>query len=99
MDFAKDCMFTSEAGFNLHTQQNYGRSRKGTPAKSIIPTGKGTIITILGAISLAGVVGISLKELQAVSASKKRKANGTMATVMNGRVGTRPNIFWRLYPM
>ena len=40
-----------------------------------MPTAKGIIITILGAISQAGVVDISLKTPQAMSASKKRKAN------------------------
>jgi hypothetical protein len=35
MDFAKDCVFIDEAGFNLHTQRSFGRSLKGTPAKGI----------------------------------------------------------------
>jgi hypothetical protein len=40
LDFAKNCMFIVEAGFNLHTQRSYGRSRKGTPAKGVVPTAK-----------------------------------------------------------
>ena len=93
LDFAKNCVFIDEAGFNLHTQRNYGRSRKGTPAKGIVPTAKGVTITILGAMSQAGVIDISLKKPQAVSVSKKRKANDSTATVVSGRIGTRTEHF------
>src|ERR1700730_11710646 len=54
MDFARNCVFIYEAGFILHTQRNYGRSRKGTPTKSVLPTAKGITITTLGSISQAG---------------------------------------------
>lgn len=56
LDFAKNCLFIDEAGFNLHTQRNYGRSLKDTPAKSTVPTARGVKITILGAISQAGII-------------------------------------------
>jgi transposase len=91
--YDKNCVFIDEAGFNLHTQRNYGRSRKGTPAKGIIPTARDVTITILGAISDAGVIDISLKKPQAVSISKKRKANDTTARVVSGRIGTRTEHF------
>jgi transposase len=93
LDFAKNCVFIDESGFNLYTQRNYGRSRRGTPAKGIVPTAKGVTITILGAISQAGVIDISLKKPQAVSASKKRKANDSTARVISGRIGTRTEHF------
>src|ERR1700730_1687124 len=93
LDFTLNCVFIDEAGFNLRTQRNYGRSRKGTPARGTIPTSKGVTITILGAISQAGVIDISLRKPQAVSVSKKRKANDTTATVISGRVGTRTEHF------
>jgi hypothetical protein len=54
LDYGNNCVFIDEAGFNLHTQRNYGRSRKETPAKGIVPTAKGITITVLGAISQAG---------------------------------------------
>ncbi|KAI8977667.1 hypothetical protein BDF20DRAFT_942795, partial [Mycotypha africana] len=44
MDFSKNCVFIDEAGFNLHTQRNHGRSLKGTPANGTVPTGKGVTI-------------------------------------------------------
>ena len=93
LDYAKNCVFIDEAGFNLHTQRNYGRSRKGTPAKGIVPTAKGITVTILGAISQAGVIDISLSKPQAVSMSKKRKTNGAKAMSVSGRVGTRTEHF------
>ena len=91
--FTLNCVFIDEAGFNLHTQRNYGRSQKGASAKATIPTAKGVTITILGAISQAGVIDISLRKPQAVSVSKKRKANDTTAMVVSGRVGTRTEHF------
>src|ERR1700730_11306927 len=93
LDYGKNCIFIDEAGLNLHTQRNYGRSRRGTPAKGIVPTAKGITITILGAISQAGVTDISLKKPQAVSISKKRKANDAKSVVVSGRVGTRTEHF------
>jgi transposase len=89
LDFTKNCVFIDEAGFNLHTQRNFGRSLKGTPAKGTIPTGRGVTVSILGAISDAGVIDISLKKPQAAAMSKKRKGNGRAVAVVNGRIGTR----------
>ena len=93
LDYDKNCVFIDEAGFNHHTQRNYGRSRKGTPAKGIVPTAKGITITILGAILHSGVIDISSKKPQAVSISKKRKAYDTTARVVSGRIGTRTEHF------
>src|SRR6202051_5022312 len=90
--FTLNCVFIDEAGFNLHTQRNYGRSRKGTPAKGTVPTAKGITITILEAISQAGVIDICLKK-PAVSIFNKRKTNDSKATVVSGRVGTRTEHF------
>lgn len=54
--------FIYETGFNLHTQRNDGRSLKGAPAKGMIPTLRDKSITILGAISQASVIDVSLKK-------------------------------------
>ena len=40
LDFCENCVFMDEARFNLHTQINHGRSRKGTPAKGTISAAK-----------------------------------------------------------
>jgi hypothetical protein len=86
-------VFIDEAWFNLHTQRNYGRSRKEKPAKGTVPTAKGITITILGTISQAGVIDISLKKSQAVAISKSNKENDAKAMVLSGRVGTRTEHF------
>ncbi|KAG2215960.1 hypothetical protein INT45_010104 [Circinella minor] len=91
-DFEKRCVFIDEAGFNLHIRRNFGRSKKGTPARAVVPTQRGVSVTILGAICELGVINVSLRKPQAVQSSKKRKrSNGT--TVLNGRIGTRTEHF------
>ena len=54
---------------------------------------KGVTITILGAISDARVIDISLRKPQAVSTSKKRKVDGKAVDAVNGRIGTRTEHF------
>jgi transposase len=88
LDFEKNYVFLDEAGFNLHISRSRGWSKKGMPAKSIVPTSRGTSITILGAISAQGVINISLRKPITVAGSKKRKADGTVATT-TARIGTR----------
>ena len=85
----KIVFFIDEAGFNLHIQRGRDRSLKGTPAKGIVPTARGVTITILGAISEAGVIDISLKKPQAVAMSKKRKGDDKVVNITNARIGTR----------
>ncbi len=71
MDFESNCVFLDEAGFNLHITRNRGWSKKGTPAKIEVPTSRGTSITILGAISAAGVIDISLRKPTTVTGANK----------------------------
>ena len=54
---------------------------------------KGVTITILGAISDARVIDISLRKPQAVSTSKWRKVDGKAVDAVNGRIGTRTEHF------
>ncbi|KAG2195256.1 hypothetical protein INT47_007985 [Mucor saturninus] len=81
-----------EAGFNINITSNRGWSKKGKPAKVIVPTFRSTSITILGAISTDGVIDISLRKPTSTTGSKKRKVNGK-EVVVNGRVGTRSSHF------
>ncbi|KAG2191495.1 hypothetical protein INT47_011536 [Mucor saturninus] len=92
MDFEKNCVFIDEAGFNINITRNRGWSKKGKPAKAIVPTSRSTSITILGAISTDGVIAISLRKPTSTTGSKKRKVNGK-EVVVNGRVGTRSSHF------
>lgn len=73
MHFSKNCVFIDEAGLNLHIQRNHGRSLKGTPAKSTVPTGKGITFTILGAIYQAGIINIGVKKPESASSKKKKE--------------------------
>ncbi|KAG2221198.1 hypothetical protein INT45_000238 [Circinella minor] len=91
-DFDDRCVFIDEAGFNLHIRRNFGRSKRGSPARAVIPSQRGVSITILGAICELGVINVSVRKPQAVQSSKKRKRNdGT--TVLNARIGTRTEHF------
>lgn len=87
-DFEKNCIFLDEAGFNLHMTRTRGWSKKGKPAKSVVPANRGTSITILGAISAQGVIDISLRKPITVTGSKKRKSDGKVIKT-TGRIGTR----------
>lgn len=84
MDFERNCVFLDEAGFNLHIVRNRGWSAKGKPAKTIVPTNRGTSITILGAISSAGVIDISLRKPTSVTNAKKRKFDGKVVKITKG---------------
>ncbi|KAG1532924.1 hypothetical protein G6F51_012873 [Rhizopus arrhizus] len=87
-DFEKNCIFLDEAGFNLHMTRTRGWSKKGKPAKAVVPASRGTSITILGAISSQGVIDISLRKPITVAGSKKRKSDGKVIQT-TARVGTR----------
>ena len=58
-----------------------------------MPTGRGVTVSILGAISEAGVIDISLKKPQAATAVKERKGNGKCVTAVNGPVDTRTELY------
>ncbi|KAG2198725.1 hypothetical protein INT47_005410 [Mucor saturninus] len=92
MDFRKNCVFIDEAGFNVTITRNRGWSKRGTPAKAIVPSARSTSITILGAISVDGVIDISLRKPTSSVATKKRKVDGREVKI-NGRVGTRSEHF------
>lgn len=93
MDFENNCVFLDEAGFNLYISRTRGWSRKGKPCKVLVPKSKGKNITILGAISSAGIIDISLRVPEVLgSASKKRSADGKTVKV-TAKVGTRTEHF------
>lgn len=73
LEFVKNCVFIDEAGFNLYTQRNHGRSYKGKPAKNIVPTGKDVTFTILGAIPQAGIINVGVKKPESASSKKERQ--------------------------
>ncbi|KAG1138552.1 hypothetical protein G6F37_010405 [Rhizopus arrhizus] len=68
-------------GFNMHIHRNFGRSKKGMPAKAVIPANRGITVSIIGAICEKGVIDLTLQ-------------NGKAEVVeVNARVGTRSEHF------
>lgn len=62
--------------FHINITLNRGWSKKEAPVKAILPSARSTSITILGAISLAGFIEISLRKPTSSVVCKKRKAVG-----------------------
>ncbi|KAG2224141.1 hypothetical protein INT45_000156 [Circinella minor] len=83
-NFDNRCVFIDEAGFNLHTRRNFGRSKRGTPARAVAPSQR--------AICEQCVINVCLRKPQAALSSKKRKRYDG-STVLNGRIGTRTGHF------
>jgi hypothetical protein len=79
--------------------RNHGRSRRGPSAKGTIPTAKGVTITILGAISDARVIDISLRKPQAVSTSKKERLMARQLMQLMVESEPEQSIFWRIFQM
>ncbi|KAI9473379.1 hypothetical protein BDB00DRAFT_738318, partial [Zychaea mexicana] len=101
MDYATNCVFVDEAGFNMHLRGNFGQSIKGTTAKQVVPLNRGVLISIIGAICKLGVIDLTLRKPTPVTkkstkCKKKRKRNDDSAEEaveavekVNRRVGTR----------
>jgi hypothetical protein len=61
---------------------------KGSPDKVTVPNARDITVSILGTISEAGLIDISLKKPQAASMLKKRRVIGKAVQVASGRIGT-----------
>ncbi|GAA5815200.1 hypothetical protein MFLAVUS_008706 [Mucor flavus] len=94
MNWNNNCVFIDEAGFNMHIRRNFGRSKRGTPAKTLLPLNRGITMTIIGAICEKGVIDLTLRKPKAVQkkavCSKKRKKGDGEAEVVEcyGYVGS-----------
>lgn len=100
MNWQSNCVFINEAGIDMHIRHNFGRSKRGTPAKSELPSNRGITITIIGAICEKGVIDLPLNKSKAVKRKstyikKKKRDNGEVreVTELNARVGTRNEHF------
>lgn len=47
MNWLENCVFIDEAGFNMHIHRNFGRSKRGVPAKAVIPANRSTAVSII----------------------------------------------------
>ena len=52
----KDLIFVDETGTNLSMTRSYARSTKGKRATSLNPVSKGKLLTLIGAVSLQGMI-------------------------------------------
>ncbi|KAG1179640.1 hypothetical protein G6F71_000853 [Rhizopus microsporus] len=70
LDFTTNCVFLDESAFHINLKRGMAWSKKGTPAIVTIPTTKANATSILGAISAAGLINVSLRVPKRI---KKRK--------------------------
>lgn len=76
MDCENNCIFIDESDFNVHIRRNFDRSKRGTLAKTLLPSNRGITITIIGAICEKGVIDLTLhkpKVVQKMSAESKKR--------------------------
>lgn len=52
----KELIFVDETGTNLAMTRNYARSEKGERANSVKPVSRGKLLTLIGAVSLEGII-------------------------------------------
>ena len=89
--FDNRCVFIDEAGFNLHIYRNFGRSKRASPTRAVIPLQRGVPITILDAICELGVINVFLRSHSPYKAI--RNESEVMVACLNVRVGTRTEHF------
>lgn len=71
--YMQNCVFLDETGFDINMRRTRGWSTRGKPAVVESPSARGVSHTVIGAISAAGVINVSLREPGNV---KKRKVVG-----------------------
>lgn len=80
MDFTTNCVFIDEAAFNINQRRTFAWAEKGdTPIVKVAKT-RAISHTILGAISVAGVVNISIRKPRTKQKRQKRGRNGEITT-------------------
>lgn len=84
MDFVMNCVFIDESAFSINLRRTYGYAPAGKKAIVETKSTRAKTHTILGAISAAGVVQVSIRKppVKKKDQSKKRKlVGGASATV------------------
>ncbi|ORE05653.1 hypothetical protein BCV72DRAFT_208868, partial [Rhizopus microsporus var. microsporus] len=70
MNWQNNYIFIDETEFNMRIRRNFGRSKRGMPAKASFPSNKGITVAIIGAICEKGVVDLTLRKPKAVQKSR-----------------------------
>lgn len=85
MDYTKSCIFIDESSFDINMKPPTARPARGTPAIVTSPSARAISHTILGTISVCGVVNMEIripltpKTIKVVGAQKRK------ATVMKAK--------------
>ncbi|CEI99688.1 hypothetical protein RMCBS344292_13770 [Rhizopus microsporus] len=75
-DFTRNCVFLDESAFHINLKRGIAWSKKGTPAVITVPKIRATTTTILGAISVDGLIKCSLRFPQTPSNKKRQRGDG-----------------------
>lgn len=100
------CIYIDECGFNLHLTRSQARSRRGTRARVVVPTVRGRNVTLISAMSTAGILHskiiddgnvngdkflMFMRELKDVLVNRGDMSNA-MILMDNARIHNRTNI-------
>lgn len=85
MDFMNNCVFIDEVAFYINLKRSMAWSKKGTRAEVIVSETRAKTTTILGAISLFGIVNIQVRRPTVPLKSRRLGSNGL---VINGAEDT-----------
>jgi hypothetical protein len=77
MNFLINCVFLDESAFDINMKRSRSWSKKGTRAIVTRPTTRANTISILGAISAAGLITVGVKKPRP---AKKRKADSYISS-------------------
>ncbi|KAL1932982.1 hypothetical protein VTP01DRAFT_8660 [Rhizomucor pusillus] len=84
MNFLTNCVFLDESAFHINMKRSMAWSKNGSPAVVIVPKTRAKTTTILGAISVSGLIKCSLRLPQ--PPAKKRKQGGHVDLTSTGTV-------------
>ncbi|KAG1152307.1 hypothetical protein G6F37_001431 [Rhizopus arrhizus] len=70
MDFLTNCVFIDESAFHIYLKRSYGWAPKGKTPVAVVPTTRAKSTTILGAVSIHGVVKITVRKPNPPSSKK-----------------------------
>lgn len=85
MDFMSNCVFIDEVAFYINLKRSMAWSKKGTRDEVIVSETRAKTTTILGAISLFGIVNIQVRRPTVPLKSRRLGSNGL---VINGAEDT-----------
>ncbi|KAI9265464.1 hypothetical protein EDC94DRAFT_647413 [Helicostylum pulchrum] len=102
MDYTKSCIFIDESAFDINMKPPTARSARGTPAIVTSPSARTISHTILGAISVCGVVNMEIRvpltpKIIKVVGAQKRKATAMKAKTPGTKAGHFTNFIKKNY--